>query len=199
MYDQESRSWWSQLFGEAVQGPLVGKKLEKLPSTLTTWGKWKARFPDTTVYVKPETTYRARFTRESVTKLAGRTGPVENDDLVVGIEGHVQAKAYLLRHLAQNRLLNDTLEDHPVAIFLSEDLATASVVNRTVEDRALTLALTPGDQLTDSETGSVWDPLTGEALDGPMKGQRLRKLTSTYSLWFAWKKYRPDTVLVSGE
>ena len=31
-----------------------------------------------------------------------------------------------------------------------------------------------------------------------LAGERLRPMISTYSLWFAWKKYRPDTI-VHGE
>ena len=62
MYDQQTGSRWSQLFGEAVDGPLEGEKLEKLPSIMTTWAKWRALHPETTVYVKPSVEYRARFT-----------------------------------------------------------------------------------------------------------------------------------------
>ncbi len=45
MYDEGTRSWWSQLFGEAFQGEMEGRKLTKLASTMTTWDKWKASTP----------------------------------------------------------------------------------------------------------------------------------------------------------
>ena len=53
-YDKQTSSRWSQLFGNAVSGPMKGEQLVKLPSTMTTWAKWKALHPNTTVYVKLE-------------------------------------------------------------------------------------------------------------------------------------------------
>ena len=197
MYDKQTRSWWSQLFGKAISGPMKDQKLVKLPYTMTTWKKWKALHPDTTVYIKRSIPYRPRFTENQFANLARKAdGPVEAADLVVGVEGHVDAKAYLLRHLAQKRVLNDVLENQPIIVFLSEDFATARVLDRSVDGKTLTFALAKGDRLQDKETGSLWDPMTGDALSGSMKGKRLHTFVSTYSLWFAWKKYRPDTELV---
>ena len=41
MYDRASKSLWSQVLGEAVAGPEKGRKLEEIPSELTTWTDWK--------------------------------------------------------------------------------------------------------------------------------------------------------------
>lgn len=197
MYDKQTRSWWSQLFGKAISGPMKGQKLVKLPYTMTTWKKWKSLHPDTTVYVKRSIPYRPRFTENQFANLARKSeGPVEAADLVVGVEGHVDARAYLLRHLAQKRVLNDVLETQPIIVFLSEDFATVRVLDRSVDGKTFTFALAKGDRLQDNETGSLWDPMTGEAIEGSMKGKRMNAFVSTYSLWFAWKKYRPDTELV---
>jgi hypothetical protein len=200
LYDQETRSRWSQLMGEAISGPLQGKKLVKLPSIMTTWGKWKALHPATTVYVKRSIPYDRRFT-ENVMALIAKAGegPLQPNDLVVGLEGHVSAKAYVVRRLAQKRVVNDRLEGAPILVYLSSDLATARVLDRVVEGKTLTFIAAEGDRLKDQETGSLWSPMSGEALSGPLKGKRLSELVSTYSLWFAWKKYRPDTVVYGGE
>lgn len=40
MYDRETGSYWSQITGQAIRGPLVGEKLRHLPSVVTTWGEW---------------------------------------------------------------------------------------------------------------------------------------------------------------
>ncbi len=197
MYDQQTGSWWSQLVGEAVRGPMKGSKLRKLPSTMTTWGKWKQLHPDTTVYVKRSIPYNSRFTRETFARFGGGgdDGPLEAGDWVIAVEGHVVARAYPARRLAQVRVVNDTLEGAPILVFLSEDFASARVLQRSVGERTLTFSLAENDQLKDAETGSLWDPMTGQALSGPLKGEHLQPLVSTYSLWFAWKKYRPDTVV----
>ncbi len=197
IYDVETDSWWSQLFGHATQGPLKGQKLVKMPSTMTTWKKWKSLHADTTAYVKRSIPYHPDFSEASITELAKKgEGALEAVDLVIGIEGHLQARAYLLRHLAKNRVLNDVLEGHPLLVFLSEDLTTARVLDRAVDGKPLTFSLERGDKLQDAETKSIWDPLTGEAISGSMKGKRLQAVVSTHSYWFAWKKYRPDTELI---
>ena len=56
--------------------------------------------------------------------------------------------------------------------------------------KVLSWQLTPGAW---AETGSTWDAISGRAIGGPLEGRQLRELISTYSLWFAWQKYRPDT------
>ena len=52
MYDRQTRSLWSQVNGTAMVGGSEGTKLAELPSTLTTWGEWRHRHPDTLVLVK---------------------------------------------------------------------------------------------------------------------------------------------------
>ena len=49
MYDRESESLWSQISAEAVAGSATGKRLSILRSRLETWGRWRARHPQTTV------------------------------------------------------------------------------------------------------------------------------------------------------
>ena len=51
MYDEATLSLWSSLTGEPVVGPLVGRDiaLPILPLTVTTWGDWRTRHPETSV------------------------------------------------------------------------------------------------------------------------------------------------------
>lgn len=199
MYDDETQSYWSQLFGRAVSGDMEGTQLKKIPSTMTTWGRWKELHPKTTVYIKRSVPYSSRFTKETFAKIAAmEPGPVRSNDLIVGLEGHVHARAYLVRRLAQDRLVEERFEGAPIAVYLSKDLSTARVFDRTVDGRTLSLSLTDHEQLEDAETGSRWNSLSGEAVSGPLKGKKLQSLISTYAVWFAWKHYRPDTT-VRGE
>lgn len=197
LYDAESRSRWSQLFGEAVMGEKKGQQLEKLPSTMTTWGAWRELHPDTTVYIKTSTPYSARFTGKALAGLANaEPGPVKSTDLVLGVEGHIEARAYLVRRLARSgRMVHDDLEKAPIVVFLAEDLATGRIYDRRVEGQVLSFEVLDGNRLKDVQTGSVWDGISGRAVEGTLEGERLRELISTNSLWFAWQKYRPDTAL----
>jgi hypothetical protein len=194
MYDRDTRTWWSQVTGEATEGALAGRSLEKLPSVVTTWGRWRREYPETTVYVVPDVARRLRFTQDSWAPMTLGGGPVRNEDWVVGVEAGATARAYLVRELSGVRVLNDTLAARPIVVFLDQDAVTVRVLSRTVEGRTLTFSA-DGERLVDEETRSVWDPMTGLALSGPLEGSALEAVVSTSSLWYAWKRLHPETGL----
>ncbi|MBO0798145.1 MAG: DUF3179 domain-containing protein, partial [Blastocatellia bacterium] len=45
MSDDETGSWWQQVSGEAIQGPLKGKKLIQVYHDEITFGLWKRENP----------------------------------------------------------------------------------------------------------------------------------------------------------
>jgi len=198
LYDRQTDTRWSQVSGRATRGRLEGKALRKRDSTMTTWGRWRALRPDTTVYVDPALPLRRRFTEESWARITlGGRGPVVNEDLVAGLEGRRSARAYLLRGLAGPRVANDTLDGEPIAVFLAEDAVTVRALRRAAAGRTLTFAA-EGDSLRDAETGSRWDPMTGRAVSGPLAGRSLERLVVTTALWYAWRSQRPASSLWEG-
>lgn len=50
--------------------------------------------------------------------------------------------------------------------------------------------------MVDSETGSLWSHILGEAMRGPLQGDRLEKLPSALMEWGEWRASHPDTTLV---
>jgi hypothetical protein len=198
LYDRKTRSWWSQVAGTAVQGPLAGERLVKLASTVTTWAAWRREHPQTSVWGDPSLPGRRRFTGESLSRitLAGE-GPIVNQDLVVGIEGETSARAYLLRRLAgAGRVANDTVDGAPVVVVLEEDAVSVHAWGRSVKGRTLTFEAA-GGTLVDRETRSSWDARTGRALSGALAGASLETVVYTTALWYAWRSQRPDTTLWS--
>ena len=118
MYDRQTESLWSQVRRESVAGPLTGAKLKVLPSTLTTWKKWRKKHPDTAA-LSPDTGYQRDYSRDpyesyyesrrgffSVFKSAPGG---EEKALVVGLELDGAVKAYPLKLLRQKKTLSDTL------------------------------------------------------------------------------------------
>jgi hypothetical protein len=49
LYDRQTHSLWSQLLGQAISGPLKGKRLTMLPLTHTSWANWRKAQPATQV------------------------------------------------------------------------------------------------------------------------------------------------------
>ncbi len=46
MYDRQSNTLWSQLYGAAVEGDLAGRTLAVFPSVNTEWAAWQSQYPD---------------------------------------------------------------------------------------------------------------------------------------------------------
>ena len=49
MRDEETGTYWQQISGAAVSGPLAGRHLTLVPSDELTWTLWKAEQPTGTV------------------------------------------------------------------------------------------------------------------------------------------------------
>ena len=134
MYDKESESLWSQIMGEAVTGELTGTKLEVLPSTLTTWKKWRKLHPDTQV-LSLDTGYTRNYNsdpyldyyqQQSGFRSFFKLGPGEKEkELVVGVVVDGRSQAYSLELLRQQGEIRTELGG--IKLHLSLDSATDSL------------------------------------------------------------------------
>lgn len=61
MYDEATKSFWSQLLGQAICGPERGSRLSVAPSSLTTWGRWRTANPDGEVLLPPPASETTRY------------------------------------------------------------------------------------------------------------------------------------------
>lgn len=53
MYDEATRSYWSQILATAICGPKEGADLTLVPSTLTSWAEWREEHSETDVLLPP--------------------------------------------------------------------------------------------------------------------------------------------------
>lgn len=201
MYDRQTETLWSQLLGEAVQGELVGTKLEFLPSWMMTWDEWKALHPETLALDKGlRSSSRDTYTNYYNSPSAGVIGETIFDDrlttkeFVVGVELAETVIAYPFRVLNEEPIVNDTVGETAVLIFFDPDTSATAVFDRRVADQTLTFAAGPQpNTVRDIETGSTWDLFTGTAVAGPLAGEQLTPLKNSRSFWFGWKDLHPDT------
>jgi hypothetical protein len=118
MYDKQTESLWSQVKNEAVTGPMTGAKLKVLPSSLTTWEKWKKKRPETMV-LSLDTGYDRDYSRDPYAEYyESRSGFFgffkglfeghEGKELVAGVTVDGRAKAYPLEKLRQSGKTTDT-------------------------------------------------------------------------------------------
>lgn len=181
MYDRETNSLWSHILGEAMQGPLKGTELKQVPAVMTDWQSWSKQHPDSTVAALSRTSreYRREFYRQP-------------EQFVLGVVEQGQSKAWGFEQFRQDPVLNDVVGDRPVVIAYDDVSVTARMFDRRVRDRVLTFRLQDGN-LVDGETGSTWQPLTGQALAGSSAGEHLQALPAIVSFRKVWYQFHPDS------
>ncbi|MCH7746242.1 MAG: DUF3179 domain-containing protein, partial [Chloroflexi bacterium] len=220
MYDRATRSLWSQLLGEPVIGPLAnsGIKLDFFPVNLTTWGEWLAEHPDTTIlsldtgYYPPEL-YEPEYDANSIYfeyRNSSRTMfPVSERDDRLNIKDQVITlsigdvhKAYAIKTLQQERIVNDTVNGVNVVVLSGSNRSLgAAIYARGEKTFGLPDDYDPADptlglpeSLIDSD-GQEWR-LTDDALvNAADPSQTLPRMPSHQAYWFGWFAFHPDTQL----
>lgn len=203
MFDRETETLWSQLLGRAVEGELAGTELEFFPYWLMTWQEWKTRHPNTLAMVKGYQGLRDPYQDYYESSQAGVLGETYSDDrlytkqYVIGVAQGDEAVAYPWLTLNDEPVVNDAVGATPVLVVFNADSATGVVFDRRLAGQTLTFILADPAALTltDAETGSTWEGLTGLALDGPLAGEQLVRVKSTAAFWFGWKDSYPDTAV----
>ena len=179
--DQETGSQWN-IWGQAVEGPLKGKRLAKILHITHFWFSWASFFEETEIYG-----------RVADPRLPDR-------ERIVGMYMLDQARAYPYSLLERVRVVNDTLSGEHVVIFWEpgkdpdqdiigsankKTVGEPSVYNRLLEDgRVLTFEFRDGN-FVDRETGSRWSR-RGRALGGPLEGTQLSLILHSTEFWHTW-------------
>jgi thiol-disulfide isomerase/thioredoxin len=201
--DRETGTLWAPFSGRALEGPLAGRTLERIPVLLSHWDEWTARHPETEVAWAPEKSRGGHgswyvpgkwgIVTEMGSTLTGLDPRLPENTLVYGVDGGTAARAYPLASLRGRPLVNDVVGRAKV-VLLPVGAIGAAAFERTVEGRVLTFATSTetGAAMVDSETSSLWSA-DGVALRGPLQGRRLRGADGYLVEWHVWAAYNPAT------
>jgi hypothetical protein len=110
LYDDDTQSLWSQLEGRALAGPMAGRKLASVPSTLTTWEVWRKKHPTTDV-LNINTGYTRDYgvdpywgyehSDQIVSPIAHLDGRLDAHELVLGLSAGGRDEAFVLSRLGE--------------------------------------------------------------------------------------------------
>jgi hypothetical protein len=168
MFDRATDSLWSQMRVQSICGSFRETRPRLLPVVQSTWAGWKL--------------------------------------LHLGILHDGLARAYSKSRMAEaapRLAVNDVVNGLPVLIAFDAGFSLAIPFGRrllsadgtevretleldVVEDGA------PLFRLKDRQTGTVWN-LRGEAVEGPLLGERLRQIETYSAFWFAWAAFNRDS------
>jgi hypothetical protein len=123
---------------------------------------------------------------------------LDADDVVFGVAGDADVKAYPQSILVWHEIVNDTIDRDPVSVTYCPLTGTALGF-----DRGNTTFGTSGNLLNnnlvmyDRNSDSRWPQILATAIEGPFEGRSLREFRLVWTTWQQWKRLHPDTVVLS--
>jgi hypothetical protein len=221
MYDRTTESLWQQFTGEGIVGEMAGEQLTFLPASVVSFAQFSDAFPDGQV-LSQETGYLRLYGENPYPFYDSDEEPfLFRGDLdrrlpammrVVAVSVNDVAIAYPYDVLAEVGVINDVQSGQALAVFHAlgvnsaldalviseaEDIGGTGVFNPNLDGQQLTFQR-EGDGIVDDQTGSEWNIL-GQAVDGPLSGQRLEPIVHADHFWFAWAAFEPDTLIYGVE
>lgn len=220
MFDRKTESLWQQVTGEAIVGTYTGTTLEFIPAQIISFEQFRESYPDGQVLSR-QTGHERPYGRNPYVGYDSiderpflYDGPIDDRlppmEKVVAVRIGDATKAYPHRVTGEERVIHDQVADRPLVVFhadgavsaleadriaSSREIGSTGVFERRVNGRILHFDY-KGGEFVDRETGSRWT-ITGEAVAGPLKGERLTPIDYGDYFSFAWFAFRPDTELYS--
>ena len=163
LYDRQTDTLWSQILSKGINGPLAGQKLTMIPSSQTSWEKWRKLHPNTKV-LSTKTGFSRDYSRspygdyaqnrQTYFPVSAKSRRYHPKERVMGISINGKHKAYPFAELA--KLGRTSLQDQ----FQGQQLhLEIDVPNR----------------------------------DGSIKDATGKPLELVNGFWFAWYAFHPDT------
>ncbi len=204
MRDEETGTYWQQISGAAVSGPLAGRHLTLVPSDELTWALWKTEKPggavlnDVPAYVTgyAPKDWDVRMGKAPTVIIYPENG-LSQRDLMLGVQAFGASRAFLYESILKAKLVQDHVGREPVILVVGPDDQSVRVFQRRVPG----LAEPPefyrvsGDALfMDDATGSRWN-FQGCAVSGKLQGTCLQRVEAIKDYWFDWRNYNPSTTV----
>ena len=223
MRDDQTGSYWQQINGLAVSGPMRGSRLTLIPSDELTYALWSAEEPGGTV-LKSVAKYAKKYekkdwetkmlTERTVLSFADPGLGLKPRSLMLGVRAFGSSRAFLLDEVIKEKLVLDHIGHEPVLLLVGPDGESVRVFHnrvpgvdgkadfyRTLPDQpplhadvAAIKQAAAGPVMMDQQTGSEWD-FHGCAVSGKSKGVCLEQIDALKDYWFDWRNYNPQTTV----
>ena len=223
MRDDQTGSYWQQITGVAVSGPMAGRHLTLVPSDELSFGLWAAEEPNGTVlknvgkyasdYAKKD--WEAEIQKDpTVLSFANPALGLKPRSLMLGIQAFGASRAYPLDAVLQGKVVLDHVGSEPVLLVVGPDGQSVRVFRDRIpgvegepafyrifddkqshpSDAAWLKQVANAPLLMDADTGSQWD-FQGCAVSGKAQGTCLEQVTALKDFWFDWRNYNPNTTV----
>jgi hypothetical protein len=226
MRDRETGTWWQQITGRAIFGPLQGATLELVPSDELTFAQWISESPNGRVLApiaKFAKEYNSNWEPEVAKLPVVISFPgteLKSRDVVVGLTINGAARAYPWETFAKQSPLLDRVNGTPLLLVLGPDGKSFRAFISQIDGKDAEFFLKaedstdtpdaphkdnsdpkakPGSKpwaLLDTASASEWN-FQGCAISGAAQGKCLPRIPALKDYWFDWRNYHPETRVYS--
>ncbi len=187
--DASTKSWWRQVTGEAITGPLKGAALPEVESNQYTLNKFFSLHPFGKVMVAEEASLTHYDTLGRFEKGRSKSDLTKTDTLswqrkswVVGVVKGDKSKAFDWSELKVKRVINDKIGSSPIVIALASDDQSFIALERQEDEKFIVR----NDSL-------ISDSRKLDFAGRGANGERAKVLKSYQEFWHSWKQFHPQT------
>ena len=220
MYDRQTESWWQQFTGDAIIGVYAGTLLQPISSQIVSFAQFSESYPNGLV-LSQDTGYRRYYGKTPYPgyddlgkipflfrrEIDFRLPPLER---VLALASDSDSIVYPFTYLAKHPLINTTYNDTSVLIISqasmvstvdkkilkdSKVMLTAAAFDRRLEGKELFFQSKQG-YIIDRQTLSKWN-IFGEAIEGELKGKKLKQVDDNVHFAFAWLAFYPNATIIA--
>lgn len=188
--DRTTKSWWRQVTGEAIAGPLKGEELPELMSEQMTLAKWLELYPESKV-LQPDSAFEDEY--EGL------------EDYDFGIERGKLTRTDTLSWKEKSWVVGIQFGDSSVAVDWNK-LKKERVINLTISKTPLFLALAGDNQsffAFERPDNSDFDIQNDTLVNGNIKYNllglplsenepSLKRVRAYQEFWHSWRTFHPD-------
>lgn len=210
---------WKILKAPEVSGFRSGQIVSHLPK----WnlqklrprhiGEWRLQLTITDSKNRSSTTEAEIFIHDRIDSLVqpvripATEAKLPPDELMVGVSVKGESVAYPASIMDRHAIANDIVGEIPLYVTMCQSCDASAVFKRTLDDgKTITLQGTGGSLIEsnynfpDKETGTIWNVVSGEAIEGSNKGKVLEWLPDEFGFLGSWKEWlilHPDTLVIT--
>jgi hypothetical protein len=207
MRDEQTGTYWQQITGRAISGPLAGCSLPLVSADELTFALWKKEQPEGTV-LNDVARYAADYAPENwdvrmakaPTVLSYAQAGLKARDLMLGVRAFGASRAFPYAVVLKEKLIEDRIGSEPILIVVAGDNRSVRIFRRSFPGASETpdfyrIVNTGGRALfMDAQTGSDWN-FQGCATGGKLRGVCLDRIDVIKDYWFDWRNYNPQTTV----